>query len=319
MTIPANPIDLTTIARVKSWQGVTDPGAMKNFSDDDNIQACITAASNYWLWRTGKISGLDQVPSQSPFVQPVAYSDVYDGDGGDRQFVRVSPIQSVQSVKIFNVSIPLSANGISAGYVIDGSRKAIALVGVATGRGYPRNGAYGIYQNPFGGASPTFGGWRFTQGIQNVFVSYTAGFNTQSVAAELQTVPLQGSFQVIVNIVPWLTDSGVSYFSNGNPLLKVFIAPQVGQYFVLGGGAYLFNAADAGKQMLISYQASGVPPDVELAARQMVSVNIKRRRWIDQKSQSMANGGGTTSYRDWELPREVTSVMENYTRRAIVY
>lgn len=316
MALQPNPIDLTTVQAVKDWLAATQQGVT---SDNDNIQSCITSASAYWLWRTGRGNSDGSIPSASSFVQPITLSEVYDGEGGDRLFLRITPIQSVASVKVFNVAIPASPDGVSAGFVIDGGRKAIAIVGQHNNFFFGRNGPFGVFQNSFGGMSPTFGGFRFVQGVQNIFVTYTAGFPSRAIVNELQTIPLKAPFTISVFNVPWLSDSGVNFFVGGSALAPVLIAPSTGQYFVQGAGVYLFSSADAGKQVLLSYQASGVPPDVQDKCRVQVATNYRRKSWIDQKSQAMAQGAGTVSFRDWELPPDVVSTMNNYTRRAPVY
>lgn len=62
-----------------------------------------------------------------------------------------------------------------------------------------------------------------------------------------------------VTIVPpssgtFVTDLGV--LINGVQATRVASAPAVGQYTVSGGGAYVFNTADAAKTALISYEYS---------------------------------------------------------------
>lgn len=63
---------------------------------------------------------------------------------------------------------------------------------------------------------------------------------------------------------------------------------------------------------------SGVPEDLELMARKVVSLNYKRRGWIGQKSLSMANGAGTTTYGTWEMEAADVNTMQYYRRNAIV-
>lgn len=60
-----------------------------------------------------------------------------------------------------------------------------------------------------------------------------------------------------------------------------------------------------------------LPADVEEKCRIMVALNYKRRNWIDQSSQALAAGSGTVSYRNWELPPDVVSVMISYSRNAV--
>lgn len=201
-------VDHVSVAAAKDWLNIDQV----NTAEDNNIQMCITAASFYWLGATGRSSQDGTLPATSPLVQPVQFSETYDGHscGKQRMFVRNTPIVSVQSLTIDGVTVPASLSPTGCGYVIDSSRKSIAL-----------RGHY------------------FRSGFQNVAIQYTAGYNF-------------------------------------------------------------------------------CPPDIQLATLQMVAVNYKRRKWIDQKSQSMANGAGTISYRDWELPPEVVTVINGYSRAAMV-
>lgn len=52
----------------------------------------------------------------------------------------------------------------------------------------------------------------------------------------------------------FVRDLGVRYVATGLPLTRVQSAPAVGQYTVSGAGAYVFNTADAGLFVLISYE-----------------------------------------------------------------
>lgn len=300
--LTANPIDLTSVGRMKSWlssQGV-NPG------DADNLQACITAASKYWIWYCGLGPADNSVPTHSPFNELVTYTETYNGNGSQQMYLRNRPVKNVISLVVNLSTIQQSQAFGQPGWVIDGNARSIWIRGGGGGQPFVST----FYPSSFGGQ------W-FIKGIQNVAVQYQAGFAANVIPAELATIPATAPYTIQVANIPFLTDGGVKYFSSGTPLTPVNIAPAVGQYFLQGGGVYLFNAADAGRQVLISYTAAGTPPDVLIAATQMVAVNYKRRSWIDQKSQMMP-GEGTISYRDWELPPEVMSVMDSYKRVAIV-
>ena len=319
MAILPNAIDLTTVQAVKDWVGGFSPS---NNSDDGNIQSCITSASNYWLWRTGMGNADGSFPTVSPFVQPVAYSEVYDGDGSNRQFTRVRPIQSVQSVKVFRSVILQSPDGVSPGWVIDGTKKCVTIVGY-NGRNFAGRGPYGVFQNSFGGLFPTFSGFggefSFAQGVQNVAISYVAGFPTMQVVNELQTIPASAPFTITAKQGPWVENTSVVFFVGGATLTPVVLSPAGGQYFLLGGGQYLFSAADAGKQVLLSYQLAGTPPDIQDKVRQQVAVNYKRKEWIDHQSISMGQNAGSTTFRSWKIPPEVEECIQNYMRRAPIF
>lgn len=307
-TAQPNPIDLTTLAAVKSWAGV--PANVT--TEDDNIQRCITAASAYWLWYTGK-SSENVTPSQSPFNQPVAYNENYDGSGSERQFVRTAPIQSVQALTIGNVPVQQSTVFGQPGWVIDSGAKSISIRG---GGGGSQSFTTTLL-TPF-----LLAGQFFVKGLQNVNIQYTAGYPLRQIANELDTIPAASGSPlrsiITVQVLPWIADGGVKDFGTGNPYTLVNVAPSTGQYFLLGAGQYLFSSSDAGKDVLISYSAAGTPPDVEFAARQMVTLNYKRKNWIDEASRAMAGGAGTVSYRGWIVQPEVKAVMDNYRRVAIV-
>lgn len=70
---------------------------------------------------------------------------------------------------------------------------------------------------------------------------------------EAQSVPAVTPFTVsVANAASWQDDYGVVYAATGLPLAKATSAPAAGQYSV-AAGVYTFNAADAGKGVLISY------------------------------------------------------------------
>lgn len=297
-----SPIDLTSVQAVKNWLSGTGKASEAD-QDDDNIQLCITACGMYWLTRTGRGSQDGGIPTASPFNQPVTFNETYNGNGKESLFLRNSPIQSVSSLVVNGTTIPQSTAWNQTGWVIQADGKRISIRS--------------------GGGSNTrlvteyvLGRLVFNRGIQNVEVTYDAGYAMIPVVNELQTVPSTGPYTVTVDD-QWLADIGVKYFSTGDPLEQVQTSPNEGQYYVQSPGVYLFNEADESQQLQFSYNTPGTPPDVALAAVQQVAVNYKRKKWIDQRSQSMAHGAGTISFRDWELPPEVVRVLVNYTRTSM--
>lgn len=313
MALPPNPIDLTTLVAVKNWVKIP----LAQTADDDTIQACITAAGQFWLIWTGRGNADGSTPAQSPFNTPVLYNENYDGPGNldvfgnSRMFLRNSPIQSVQQLTVNTVQVQQSTAFGQPGWVIDSGGKSLLLRAGGGGTGTSTNNFW-----PLGGISAFF-----RKGGQNINVQYTAGFPSPLISGELQAIPAASGTpprSIITVNQRWLSDVSVNNFNTGLPLTKVLIAPAPGQYFILGGGQYLFNSGDAGTSVLMNYNAAGTPPDVDLATRQMVAVNYKRRDWIDQKTRSMGGNAGATSYRDWMLPPEVISVMNSYKRMAIV-
>lgn len=294
-------IDLTTVANVQEWMPAPSatPSSTTLATQKAILQAAITAVSLDFMRRTGCGSQNGSVPSQSPFVQPVQYSDVYDGNGNDRQFVRNWPIVSVQSLTANGIAISASSGYPNAGYQIDGSGKSIVLIGgVAV---------------PFCGLLR--GSRGFPRGRQNIAIAYTAGYATVAVSNELQTIPSSSPYTVIPG-QPWISDGGVKYFSNGTAFTAVQTAPAQGQYY-LNNGVYLFAAADAGQQIQISYTAAGTPADIQNAVTRMIYLIYLRRSWEGLRSLAKPESG-QTNYSAWEVDPSAQEVIDNYTRRAIV-
>ena len=144
--------DLCTLADVKAYLA-----NMQGTADDALLQQIITAVGEDFLRRTGR----DTISQQLPFVE------TYDGTGGVRQFTRNYPIVLVSSVSVNGSSISPSTGYGSNGYTVDGNRKSIVLPG------------YGYWNRPCG----------FPRGVQNVQISYQAGYG--SVPPDLQRAAVQ--------------------------------------------------------------------------------------------------------------------------------
>jgi hypothetical protein len=365
MTKP-NPIDLASLSGVKAWI------PLSGTAGDKNIQGCITAWSLNFMRLTGRGPRNWQTATQSPFNQPVDYVEVYDSNSNNQLFLRNFPINSVASLSINGRGIPARGDNPNApGYVIDDQGRSLAF---ASRGSSSYRGAYGVpYGGLYGGSQVQMRGK--VSGVQNVDVSYNAGFNTNVVAGELYTIPepwepdtaystgdivCDGIFlQVALNsatsasiVPPWasqangqttdgttnnpllwsntsklasfntvtiecdtiiLADGGVAYFEDGTPLVKSLIAPTEGEYYVSPLGTYLFNAADAGKQVLISYTSAGTPYDIVQATKEAVSLNYKRRDWEGVSSLSMKDVGQTT-YTQFNMSDAVRTVVRSYQR-----
>ena len=195
-------------------------------NDDQQIQDCITAFSNYVLHLTGRGPADGSIPAHSPLVEPVSYDEFYDGTGTFRLPLRNWPITAVVAVNVFGSAIQQSTAQNVSGWVIDQDARFISLRG-----GYSATVAtFQNYRGGWGGCAPGF-----AVGVQNVEVQYTAGF-------------------------------------------------------------------------------SGVPVDLEMSARKVVALNYVRRGWIGQKSQTLAQGGGTTSFGEWEMDADVMQTIQYYRR-----
>lgn len=122
-------------------------------------------------------------------------------------------------------------------------------------------------------------------------------------------------YVLTVNQLPWLADAGITYFSTGDPLTAVQTAPAAGQYYVMGQGSYLFNSADAGSQIQISYSTAGTPADVQEAVLRWVNLIYKRRGWEGIRS-LMQKDAGSTVYTAFEIDPSIEKTIRYYRRRA---
>lgn len=369
MVVNPSPMDLASLSAVKNWLGITSS------ANDPNLQACLTAASIFFLRMTGRGPRDWQNTTASPFNQSVAYTEVYDGVTGQKLFLRNFPINSVSSLAIGATAIQPSSGVGMPGYVIDDQGRALAMRAGGGGMS-PQTFSYvGRYGNGYtagAGAAHSFA--PFGSGPQSIQVSYSAGFNEMEVVGDLQTVigGWTANTDIAANTIisdgffiqiaqnsgttgavapPWsslnggttldgvgatqitwintgvstlpytvtvqadvviLQDNGVAYFSDGTPLARVNVLPAEGQYYIMSTGVYLFNAADAGKSVLLSYTLAGTPADIVLAVIQLVSLNYKRRDWIGQRSVAMKDVG-STSY-TLAMDPGIKEVISLYTR-----
>lgn len=266
--------DLTNLADVKAWLGVSSSGA------DALLSSLVTQTSRVILNSLNRGSLL-----------PFTYNDVRDGQGGARLLLKNWPVISVNSLAINGVAIPASAvwaagTTLQAGYVIDaiddptppGDMQQLSLVG-----------------------------YRFTRGIQNVVLSYTAGYQ---VSAETQTIP--GAPYQVVAMQPygaWASDRGVAYAS-GSSLVAVVGVPTAGQYSV-SNGVYTFSAADSGRSVALSY--GFVPSDLALACKMWVAEIYSYTSRIGVHSKTLG-GQETISYDTAAIPSRVAQMLQNYRR-----
>ena len=151
----SSPIDFVALTDVKAYlQGTGESGT----SDDAIIANHITGLSAFILREMGRGQPDDSTPTENPFLTPVTYTEVKDGNGHNKMFLRNSPILTVSSLIIGITQIPLSPGFGFAGYGVAGNAKYIFLRG---GRG---------------GVQQCWGNNVFEKGTQNVQVIYSAGY-----------------------------------------------------------------------------------------------------------------------------------------------
>jgi hypothetical protein len=160
-------LDLTSLDEVKNWV----PGLAATSSDDAKIQSCITA----WGWEFLRRTGLgDQGGNytQSPFNSVCNWNETYDGTGTARLMLRNRPVVNVAALTINGIPIAPSSGYPVQGWTLDGSRRSISLRGGLLGWGNQlwtswQSGPYHVFG----------GGLKFWNGLQNVIVQYSAGYN----------------------------------------------------------------------------------------------------------------------------------------------
>lgn len=166
-------VGVTTSTTFTATFALNHPETNPAISDqtDNLIARLITAASVYFLRKTGFTNSDGSIPSASVFNSQVSFNEWYDGNGNDRLFLRNRPIVSVSLLQVNGVSIPASTGFSVPGYVIDQNGRSLAL---RTGSGWAAGswpvGAGSYYQRNFGSI------YSFFQGTQNINVQYTAGY-----------------------------------------------------------------------------------------------------------------------------------------------
>ena len=159
-------VDLTTVDLVKDWI----PGTFPDSSDDAVLQSCITSWSYEFLRRTGT-GDMGGDYTQSPFNAVCSWDEVYDGYGTSRLMLRNRPVVSIIALIVNGVSVPQSSGFSVQGWVLDSSRRSIALRGGVLGFGSQ------LFQNwqsgPFRALASV---GKFPPGIQNIEVQYMAGY-----------------------------------------------------------------------------------------------------------------------------------------------
>lgn len=304
-----NVIDLTTVAAVS---GILDQDVDV---DAALIQTEITAYSQNILTRTSRafLSGVR------------TYTERYNGNGSNEIQLRNYPILAVSALSVSGTVIPPSPDYLQTGYVIDtsGEQCAVAIIG---GEYNPNGGSYSGWAtapwNGYGNAPPLGNRFiLFREGIQNVAVTYTAGY-TQPVYAETDAVPRSGSPVITVaQAATFYEDQGVT-LADGTPLAAVSANPAAMEYVapVFGAaipGVYTFNAAQYGVSVNISYLYGAPPLDLSEAAARLVAEQYRRRQWISQVSQTQPQIG-TTAYSRLEMMLDTAAIVNRYRRTFIV-
>jgi len=270
----ASPFDLIALSDLKSWLDIAST------DDDDLLESLITQISRAIL------TYLDR-----PMILPCAYTEVRSGGGEQSLVLRNWPALSVSSCTINGITIP-PAPALVAG--------APAEPGFVLEAADP--------QPPGRMQILSLRGHRFFRGVQNVTISYRAGYE---IAGEAATVPSVAPYTIAAAAPygPWASDGGLTY-GNGNPLQAVVGTPALGQYMV-AAGLYTFAAADAGASVVLTYGYS--PADIAICCMDWVADRYAYRARIGQSSKSLG-GQETTSFIVRDIPAFVMTALQPYRR-----
>jgi hypothetical protein len=214
--VSPSPLDLTDLDTVKGWlKNNKNPAGD---ADDYSIQLCITACSMWWLRQTG-LGNESGINAASPLNSQVTYTETYDGNGSNTLYLRNRPIVSVTSLTICGVTIQQSTAWGVPGWVVDQSGKCIKLRGAGGGNtmsfttiGYP-----GL----------VLGQW-FIEDVQNVTVTYVAGFSVTPLDVQLAVTQQVGQN---VKRKEWIDVASRSMGSGAGSITfrKWTLAPEVQQ------------------------------------------------------------------------------------------
>jgi hypothetical protein len=148
----------------------------------------------------------------------------------------------------------------------------------------------------------------FNRGLQNIVISYFAGYQ---ISAEVAAVPAVAPYTVSA-VAPYgaFASNGGIIYANGTVLTPVDQNPGQGQYTVLGG-LYTFSSADAGASISLTY--GYVPYDLALAAKEWAAERYAYHTRIGQASKSLG-GQETVSFIVKDIPDFVARILQPYKR-----
>lgn len=189
------------------------------------------------------------------------------------------PVVSVSSVMDGLTVIPASPDGVALGYLNDDNRIYLTC------------------------------GQRFTRGLQNVAVSWQAGYQ----GCETNDIPASGPAQLEPD------SDGAAYSAisvvdaiTAVAFTKVASAPAAGQY-AFKDGLFLFAAADAGRTVTMTYYC--IPGPVAMACIEMIGADLKSRDNIGINSKTLA--GETVSYSSKGMNDSVVEQLRPYRQMVV--
>lgn len=261
--------DLVSLADLKKWLGI---------STTDSDFALGTLIS--------QISGFVYNKTSRGFILPRTNTELYDGNGGQMMLLLNWPVNSLQSLMVNGVVVSPAPSDTADGWILEDAP----------------DDPPGLMQRLY-----LRGGYRFTTGVRNVRVTYSAGYQ---VTDEAMTVIGSGTQRPGEAYGKWGSSVSVLRASNRTPLTQVASAPAAGQFSV-SNGDYTFSAADAGLPVLVTY--GYVPYDLAQAVMEWAAERYRYKDRIGIQSKSLG-GAETMSYALDAVPKYVAQVIQTYTR-----
>lgn len=270
----ASAYDLTNLSNLKTWLDIAGS------EDDLLLSQLITQISRAIL------NILDR-----PCILPGNYLETYDGGNECSIILRQWPVNSVSLCGVNGVPIPPAppidaGAAFQAGFVLDGADS----------------------EPPGRMQRLSLRGRRFTVGVQNVQVSYLAGYQITGEAAMAPQAPPY-AISVLAPYGDWASDGGVAY-ANGVALSPVAGNPVAGQY-VVQNGVYTFAPSDAGAALNITY--GYVPADLAVCCMDWAAERYAYRSRIGQQSKSLG-GQETMAFIVKDVPDFVAAALQPYRR-----
>jgi hypothetical protein len=269
--------DLTTLARVKSWLGITTEDS------DASLAALIQAVSTFLY---------DYI--DLPTVVVSSYSELRDSQGHSWIKPNNWPLLTFESLLYGGITVNQESSGNPAGpgFLIT----------------YPNRN--------IGRARVTVQGYAcFPRGKNVLTLNYTAGFQQIDTKTIINVYnndepPVAVSGTVVLSQM-WAADGGVVDAITEVPYTLVTSAPAVGEYTVSELGVYGFNLADVGESVTITY--SYVPADLAQAATELVGATFRSADHIGVKSKSLG-GQETVSYFQNQITPSMRMMIQPYMK-----
>ena len=213
-----------------------------------------------------------------PSLLPRQFIERTDGRANSRLYLRHWPVLSIESLSIDDQPVTQNYELQSSDGIPPGRPQAIDLLG----RVFPR-------------------------GRQNIAITYQAGYAVENEGAAIPTAaPYQCT--AIAPYGPWACDLGIIDPTTGASFVNVGGTPAAGQYNV-SSGLYTFAAADAERQIAISY--GFVPQDLVQVCTELVAERYLYRLRIGEVAKSLG-GQETVSFSQKDMPDALAAMLAPY-------